>query len=184
MAKKMCVLHRVCGERELPGEGFSILTRTADSEHKAWRKKQICYRLAKRGSVTHAVTDVILCSKTKVAPEGFTFAGELNGITVCFKSGPIAHRPPPSVPGDPQNALNELENNLYYMNIRNGSTNGGIENGKAANGNHDDYEFIRTSYRIDPTPPPRPGPKPPTSVPAGNLVNILLDFFFWEVFSF
>lgn len=36
---------RVCNERELPGEGFSILTRTADNEHKAWRKRQICYRL-------------------------------------------------------------------------------------------------------------------------------------------
>lgn len=178
--KNICVLGRVCGERELPGEGFSILTRTADSEHKAWRKKQICYRLAKRGSVTHAVTDVILCSKTKLAPDGFTYAGELNGITVCFKSGPIAHRPPPSVPGDPPNALNELENNLYYMNIRNGSMNGGNENGKAANGNHDDYEFIRTSYRIDPTPPPRPGPKPPTSGPAGNLMNI---FFLGRIFA-
>lgn len=36
---------RVCNERESPGEGFSILTRTADNEHKAWRKRQICYRL-------------------------------------------------------------------------------------------------------------------------------------------
>lgn len=91
-------MRRVCNERELPGEGFSILTRTADNEHKAWRKRQICYRLgkfnarkvprnedkpffifkisflksiaAKRGSVTKAVTDVILCSKIKIAPDG------------------------------------------------------------------------------------------------------------------
>lgn len=163
----------MCGERELPGEGFSILTRTADSEHKAWRKRQICYRLAKRGSVAQAVTDVILCSKTKVAPEGFTFAGELNGITVCFKIGPIAHRPPPSVPGDHPNAINELENNLYYMNIRNGSANGANGNGKFANGNHDDYELISTSYRLDPMPPPRPGPKPPATATGGNLKSIL-----------
>lgn len=71
------VLHdyRVCGEREAPGEGFSLLTRTADSEQKAWRKKQIAYKLSKRGRVTQAVTDVILCAKLKVAPEGFTLAG-------------------------------------------------------------------------------------------------------------
>lgn len=67
--------YRVCGERELPGEGFSLLTRTADSEQKAWRKKQIAYKLSKRGSVTQAITDVILCAKLKVAPEGFVLAG-------------------------------------------------------------------------------------------------------------
>lgn len=161
MANIVC---RVCAERELPGEGFSILTRTADSEEKAWRKSQICYRLAKRGAVTQAVTDVILCAKTKAAPDGFTLAGEINGVTVCFKSGPIAHRPPPSIPTD-HNVINELENNLYYMNICNGSKNG-HENGKTANANNNDYEIIRTSYQL--SPPPRPAPKPPVASPAGN----------------
>lgn len=179
------VLYRICGERELPGEGFSILTRTADTEHKAWRKRQICYRLAKRGSVTHAVTDVILCSKIKVAPEGFTLAGELNGVTVCFKSGPIAHRPPPSIPID-QSGLSELENNLYYMNIRNGTIGTNInENGKTANANNNDYEFIRTSYRIDPAPigpHGRPAPKPPAAYPpaAHPPGNVLFN----STFSF
>lgn len=155
---KLCCFHyRVCGERELPGEGFSILTRTADTEHKAWRKKQICYRLAKRGTVTQAITDVILCSKTKTAPEGFILAGEINGITVCYKSGPVQHRPPPSIPTN-QTALNELENNLYYMNISNGA-HPPHANGKTANGNNNDYELIQTSYQL--SPPPRPAPKPP-----------------------
>lgn len=165
---------RVCGERELPGEGFSILTRTADTEHKAWRKKQICYRLAKRGSVTQAVTDVILCSKTKLAPEGFIMAGEINGVTVCFKSGPIPHRPPPSIPGDHNSAINELENNLYYINIRNGSNGTNLnDNGKTANPN--DYEILRTSYRLDP--PPRPAPKPPVANPAGSIfIKFTIDF--------
>lgn len=166
----MLILCRVCGERELPGEGFSILTRTADTEHKAWRKKQICYRLAKRGTVTQAITDVILCSKTKIAPDGFTLAGDINGVTVCYKSGPIPHRPPPSVPSN-QTAVNELENSLYYMNISNGSN--GINangNGKTANGNNNDYELIRTSYQL--SPPPRPAPKPP----AGNLRSFFLSF--------
>lgn len=154
----------------MPGEGFSLLTRTADTEHKAWRKRQICYRLAKRGSVTKAVTDVILCSKLKVAPEGFTLAGDLNGITVCYKSGPVVHRAPPSVPTDHRTAINELENNLYYMNIRNGAGNGqtnlnGNEKPTTNDNNNDDYELIRGSYRI--SPPPRPAPKVPTN--SGNF---------------
>lgn len=157
---------RVCGERELPGEGFSILTRTADTEHKAWRKRQICYRLAKRGAVKQAVTDIILCSKMKTAPDGFALAGEINGVMICFKVGPIAHRPPPSVPNDQQSAINELESNLYYMNIQNAS-NIKNANGKGDNGNNnDDYEILQTSYRL--SPPKRLAPKPPIQSPIGN----------------
>lgn len=163
--------YRVCGERELPGEGFSILTRTADTEHKAWRKKQICYRLAKRGTATQAITDVILCSKTKIAPEGFVLAGDMHGITVCYKSGPIMtpHRPPPSIPTN-QTALNELENNLYYMNISNGS-NSPYANGNGKTANNNDYELIRTSYQL--YPPPRPAPKPPAGKFLQHFTNEL-----------
>lgn len=178
----MCIdFYRVCGERDLPGEGFSILTRTADTEHKAWRKRQICYRLAKRGSVTHAVTDVILCSKIKIAPEGFTFAGEINGVTVCFKIGPIAHRPPPSVPGDYQSGINELEYNLYYMNIRNGSNFNG--NGKAVTPNYNDYELLRTSYHVNPS--PRTAPKLPMAGLAGKfLLFTILTLMIYVMFFF
>lgn len=59
------------------------------------------------------------------------------------------------------------------MNIRNGTNGTNInENGKAANANNNDYEFIRTSYRIDPSPVSpfgRPAPKPPAANPAGNF---------------
>lgn len=138
-----------------------MLSRTADSEHKAWRKRQICYKLAKRGSVTHAVTDVILCSKLKVAPDGFKLAGELNGITVCYKSGPVTHRPPPSIPAIDQ-SIKELESSLHYINIA--SPNNGIV--IAANkpkSTNNDYEIIRTSYQL--SPPVRQAPKPPAAVP-------------------
>lgn len=138
--------------------------------------------MAKRGSVTQAVTDVILCSKTKLAPEGFLLAGEINGVTVCFKSGPIAHRPPPSIPGDHQSAINELENNLYYMNIRNGSNGTNMnDNGKTANNN--DYELIRTSYRLDPNPPPRPAPRPPPHLAPHSTGNIRIEHYKAEVNS-
>lgn len=69
------MFYRVIAEREMPPEGFSLLSRTADSEQKAWRKRQIAYKLSKRGSVSQAVTDIILCSKMKMAPTGFQLAG-------------------------------------------------------------------------------------------------------------
>lgn len=65
----------VLSDKAIPPEGYSILGRTADSEQKAWRKKQVCYRLVNRKSVNQAVTDIIVCSRLKKAPEGFIFAG-------------------------------------------------------------------------------------------------------------
>lgn len=72
---KLFLIFSVISERDQPSEGFSLLSRTADSEQKAWRKRQITYKLTKRTSVTQAVTDIILCSKLKMAPEGFLLAG-------------------------------------------------------------------------------------------------------------
>lgn len=66
---------KVIGDKESLPEGFSQLTRTADSEQKAWRKKQIVYRLAKKGVAKQAITDIILCSRLRQAPEGFSLAG-------------------------------------------------------------------------------------------------------------
>lgn len=111
---------RVIAERELPPEGFSLLSRTADSELKAWRKRQIAYKLSKRGSVSSAVTDIIVCSRLKAAPEGFHLAGEINGVTVCFKTGPVTHRPPPTVPAanlKNNSLITELQNSMHYINI-------------------------------------------------------------------
>ena len=68
-------IYRVIAEKSKPPKEFSLLSRTADTEQKAWRKRQIAYKLSKRGTVSQAVTDVILCSKLKTAPEGFKLAG-------------------------------------------------------------------------------------------------------------
>jgi len=59
------------------------------TEQKAWRKRQLCYRLTERSSVFLAVTDIIILSKAKKAPDGFTLAGEINGLVICFKSAPL-----------------------------------------------------------------------------------------------
>lgn len=65
----------VVNEKSIPPEGYSLLHRTADTEQKAWRKKQLCYRLANYKTISQAVTDIIVCNRLKRAPDGFTLAG-------------------------------------------------------------------------------------------------------------
>lgn len=89
---------RIISEKNAPPTGYSVLTYTTDTKQKAWRKKQIAYKLTKRKNVTCAITDIIVCSKLKVAPIGFKMAGEVNGIYLCYKTGTIPTRLPPPIP--------------------------------------------------------------------------------------
>uniref|UniRef100_U5EEK5 Multivesicular body subunit 12A n=1 Tax=Corethrella appendiculata TaxID=1370023 RepID=U5EEK5_9DIPT len=153
---------KVIGTHESTPDGFSSLSKTADSEQKAWRKRQIIYRLSKKGTIPNAVTDIILCSKFKQAPAGFTLAGDINGILICFKISSIIHRIPPDIPP--------------ALPVKNDSLIKGIENIQISpkslypvpmenfdNGN--DYENLRRSFHISPK---RPAPKPPV-VSCGTL---------------
>uniref|UniRef100_A0A1B0C0F1 Multivesicular body subunit 12A n=1 Tax=Glossina palpalis gambiensis TaxID=67801 RepID=A0A1B0C0F1_9MUSC len=168
----------VIAEKTTPPKGFSLLSRTADSEQKAWRKRQLSYKLSKRGIATQAITDIILCSKLKIAPQGFKMAGDLNGILICYKTATQPTRLPPPVPSLSPTATNnskpssssssatsnsEVEKALNRLNL-NGV--GGI-NGRypkqplppvPAAEDHD-YEEIQSSYQIKS--PQRPAPKPP-----------------------
>ena len=58
-----------------PPAGFSLLNRTVDSEQRAWKKKQLCYKLVDLRETRVAITDIIVCSRLKKAPEGFKLAG-------------------------------------------------------------------------------------------------------------
>ncbi|KAF4520159.1 hypothetical protein B566_EDAN008977 [Ephemera danica] len=78
----------VVSDKEIPPDGYTLLPRTIDSEQKAWRKRQLCYRLSRRSLAACSVTDVIVLSRMKKAPDGFSLAGEINGLTLCFKTGP------------------------------------------------------------------------------------------------
>lgn len=79
----------------------------SQSEQKAWRKRQLCYRLTEKSSVSLAITDIIILSKAKKAPDGFTLAGEINGLIICYKSAPL--------PAEPTASLNPLP---YQMNVK------------------------------------------------------------------
>lgn len=65
----------IINEKSVPPQGFSLISRTADTDQKAWRKKQLCYKLGDRQNAKRAVTDIIVCSRLKKAPEGFTLVG-------------------------------------------------------------------------------------------------------------
>ncbi|XP_076326921.1 multivesicular body subunit 12B-like [Tachypleus tridentatus] len=79
----------VVGERELPPDWTALLY-THDSEQKAIRKKNLCYKLVSKDLVQEAVTDIIVLSKSKNPPPGFTFAGEVNSLLICYKCGPVS----------------------------------------------------------------------------------------------
>lgn len=74
---------------------------------------------------------------------------------------------------DHQATINDLENNLYYMNIRNGAIDN--NNGKSTKANDNDYELLRSNYRI--SPPPRSAPKPPIHSVSGNFFLLKIDDF-------
>ena len=85
-----------------------MLTRTADNDQKAWRKKQLIYKLKKIDEAKHFITDIILCSKFKTSPEGFFSVGDLNGILVCYKTSPATKDLP---------NFTDLKESLDYINI-------------------------------------------------------------------
>ncbi|KAH8248023.1 hypothetical protein KR038_000754 [Drosophila bunnanda] len=150
---------QVIAEKTAPPKEFSLLSRTADSDQKAWRKRQIAYKLSKRGTVTQAVTDIILCSKLKVAPDGFKLAGDINGVLICYKTGAIPVRLPPPVPGGVPIAGStcEVEQALNRLNLQ-GHRNSRGPLPQLPNENHD-YEEIQANYQINS--PQRPAPPRP-----------------------
>uniref|UniRef100_A0A182M5C0 Multivesicular body subunit 12A n=1 Tax=Anopheles culicifacies TaxID=139723 RepID=A0A182M5C0_9DIPT len=151
---------KIINEKETIPEGFSQLTRTADTEQKAWRKKQLVYRLAKKGSTKQAVTDIILCSRLRQAPEGFTLAGDINGILVCFKSSPVPHRPSPSVPS--RQSITDLEKTIENLKIQ--------SNGASTQAQDHEYVELLSSYQLSPK---RAASKPPTY--STGTLNIHTD---------
>jgi len=81
----LCIIN----EKDSPPNGYVLMAKTWATEQKACRKRQLCYRMSERSSVFLAITDIIILSKSKKAPEGFTLAGEMNGLVICYKSSPL-----------------------------------------------------------------------------------------------
>ncbi|EZA58645.1 multivesicular body subunit 12B isoform X1 [Ooceraea biroi] len=185
----------VINERDAPPNGYSMIAYTVDSRQKAWRKKQVCYKIRNKDSCAKAVTDIIICSRiihkdSKLAPIGFSAAGIINGVRVCYKTIDITnidtssdsqpyvnidllrnaspnpsngspHRPAPERPPKPKFSPKPPTNGIYP------------QIGSATNRNSDefgdrDYEVLSPSARIRPT---RPAPQPPTPVTSSTIVS-------------
>ncbi|XP_067137015.1 multivesicular body subunit 12B isoform X1 [Centruroides vittatus] len=80
----------IIGEKDSPPDDFTLLMYTRDTEQRATRKKHLCYKLMPRDNVQIAVTDVIVLSRWKKPPAGFTLAGEMNSLLICYKLGSVS----------------------------------------------------------------------------------------------
>lgn len=54
---------------------FKVLIIMLFQDQKACRKRQLCYKLTKKCLASYAITDIILLSRSKKAPEGFNLVG-------------------------------------------------------------------------------------------------------------
>lgn len=78
----------IVNDRDSRPAGYTIVEQTFDTSQKAFKKKQLCYKQVPRNMATQTITDIIILSRSKVAPEGFSLVGEMNGLCICIKPGP------------------------------------------------------------------------------------------------
>lgn len=78
----------IVNDRDSRPAGYTIVEQTIDTSQKAFKKKQLCYKQVPRNMATQTITDIIILSRSKIAPEGFSLVGEMNGLCVCVKPGP------------------------------------------------------------------------------------------------
>lgn len=172
-----CIIEtlKIVNEKEITHHpGYSLIPRTFDSNKKSFRKKHIIYKLTKRGTIAEAITDVILCSRSKFAPDGFHLAGEINGILICYKRGPITHRSPPAVPLDNNNLDDSIELCMNRINLSLSNSLGSpppLSPKPMQLNNERNYENL---VKKSPAPLPsesslRPAPVPPGSILSGTL---------------
>lgn len=91
--------------------GFTPIEYTADSKEKALRKKLLCVRTVPREFAVDAVCDFIILARQKRTPAGYSLAGELEGLLLCYKYGVI----PPSFPSQsPTESGSGVYPNLPY----------------------------------------------------------------------
>lgn len=140
---------RVLNDKTNLPQGFSLIDKTADTAQKPWKKKQLCYCLGNQRVVKTAVTNIIVCSRVKKAPPGFSFAGEVRGITICYKMGNVqegeAKPTPPERPPRPT-SMSPGSNPMYPS---------------LGESDHD-YEILKPG----PMGPSRPAPPRPPTVPV------------------
>lgn len=83
-------LRIIATNENLANEGFISIKNTSDTNQKAWRKKQLVYKLSKTEAVAECITDIIILTKyNRRPPEGFVYLGELERVHICYKAAPL-----------------------------------------------------------------------------------------------
>uniref|UniRef100_A0A1I8A9W0 MABP domain-containing protein n=1 Tax=Steinernema glaseri TaxID=37863 RepID=A0A1I8A9W0_9BILA len=75
----------VVSDKDPVPPGFTALDFTADSREKGLKKKYLCIKTAARSGVVDAIGDVIILAKQKRPPMGYTIAGDIDGMIICYK---------------------------------------------------------------------------------------------------
>lgn len=100
----------IIGERDELPTNFSQITHTIDTGNKAWRRRQLVFRLSSMDSADHYVADIIILGRQRAVPAGFVHVGEIDGMYLCCKY--IASVKPPSV----YPSLNDSGNSVRNVN--------------------------------------------------------------------
>uniref|UniRef100_A0AC35GCB4 MABP domain-containing protein n=1 Tax=Panagrolaimus sp. PS1159 TaxID=55785 RepID=A0AC35GCB4_9BILA len=107
----------IISEKEAIPANFISIDFTVDSNERALRKKYLCARFTPRNDALDAITDIIVLARSKRPPKGYTSAGEVDGMNICFKVSTISEtygrlvhsqsNPGPLYPAVPTKILNE-----------------------------------------------------------------------------
>jgi ESCRT-I complex subunit MVB12 len=70
-------------DKELPPEGYSLVQQTVDSNQRAFKKKQLAFKLVHFRSNVESLIEIIILNKLKTTlPEGFDHVGYVNMVQV------------------------------------------------------------------------------------------------------
>lgn len=75
----------VISDKEAVPSSFICLDFTVDTKEKALKKKYLCARFTPRNQAIDAVSNIIVLGKTRRPPRGYSQAGEIDGMLICFK---------------------------------------------------------------------------------------------------
>lgn len=80
----------ISASENLASEGFISIKHTSDTNQKAWRKKQLVYKINKTENLKECVTDIVVMTRyNKQLVEGFQYLGELEKMHICYKRSPM-----------------------------------------------------------------------------------------------
>lgn len=91
----------IMGERDMPPDNHTLIPHTTDTGSRAWKKKQLVYKVTPMETAIRFIVDVVVLSRQKSNPDGFSLLGELNGLTICCKYGSKLRTPRRSAPAPP-----------------------------------------------------------------------------------